>query len=72
MNHKLQDRQRILSFLEAHPVTTVETITRESGANRLRIHPLLFELAQENIIQVVEESEWGAPTAVKLKRINSF
>lgn len=68
MNHKLQDRQRILSFLEAHPVTTVEAITRESGANRLRIHPLLFELAQENIIQVVEESGWGAPTAVKLKK----
>jgi len=25
-------------------------------------------LAQENIIQVVEESEWGAPTKVKFKK----
>jgi len=68
MNHKLQDRQRILSFLEAHPTSTVESIITESGAERLRIYPLLFELAQENIVQVIEESEWGAPTKVKFKK----
>lgn len=68
MNYKQQDRQRILAYLEAHPTTTVETILKESGADRLRVYPLLFELNQENRIQITEESEWGAPTAVKIKK----
>lgn len=68
MNYKQQDRERILSYLENHRTSTVESIIQGSGAERLRVYPLLFELAQENIIRVIEESEWGAPTKVKFKK----
>lgn len=67
MNYKQQDRERILSYLKAHPTSSVESIITESGAERLRVYPLLFELAQENIVQIIETSEWGAPTKVKFQ-----
>jgi len=70
MNYKEHDRQRILSYLEAHPSCTVKAIIEESGAERLRVYPLLFELSQENRIQIVEESEWGAPIRLKMKSQN--
>ena len=66
MNYKQQDRDKILSYLQAHPVSRVEAVIEESGAERLRVYPILFELSQEKIIRVVEESEWGAPLKVEL------
>lgn len=66
MDYKQQDRERILSYLETHPISTVDAIIQESGAERLRVYPILFELSQEKMIRVVEESEWGAPVKVEL------
>ena len=66
MNYKQQDRDKILSYLQTHSVSTVDSIIKESGAERLRGYPILFELRQENIIQILEESDWGAPVKVAL------
>ena len=66
LNYKQQDRDKILSYLQAHPISTVDAIIQESGAERLRIYPILFELVQEKRIRVMEESEWGAPVKVEL------
>ena len=66
MNYKQQDRDKILSYLQAHPISTVDSIIQEIGAERLRIYPILFELSQEKIIRMVDESEWGAPVKVEL------
>ena len=66
MNYKQQDREHILSYLKTHPVSTVDVIIQESGAERLRVYSILFELSQEKIIRAVEESEWGAPVKVEL------
>ena len=44
----------------------VDAIIQESGADRLRIYPILFELCQEKKILILEESEWGAPVMVEL------
>ena len=66
MDYKQQDRDKILSYLQAHPISTIDAIIQESGAERLRIYPILFELNQEKRIRVVEESEWGAPVKVEL------
>lgn len=68
MSYKQQDRDRILSYLQTHPVSTVDAIIRESGAERLRVYPILFELSLESVIRVVEESEWGAPVKVAIDR----
>ena len=66
MNYKQQARDIILIYLQTHPISTVDAIFQESGAERLRVYPILFELSQEKIIRVVEESEWGAPVMVEL------
>ena len=66
MNYKQQDRDKILSYLQTHSVSTVDSIIKESGAERLRVYPILFELRQVNIIQILEESDWVAPVKVAL------
>lgn len=65
-NYKQLDRERILSYLNVNPVSTVDTIIEHSGAEKLRVYPILFELNQEKIIRVVEKTEWGAPVKVIL------
>ena len=66
MNYKQQDRDKILSYLETHSICMVDAIIPDSGAERLRVYPILFELSQEKKIRVLEESEWGAPMKVEL------
>lgn len=65
-NYKRLDLNHILSYLRQHPISTVDAIMRESGAEPLRVYPLLFELAQERKIRIVEENGWGAPLKVEL------
>ena len=66
MNYKQLDRDKILSFLQTHPISTVDAIMKDSGAERLRVYPILFGLKQEGIIRIIEESGWGAPVKVEL------
>ena len=66
INYKQLDRDRVLLYLKEHGVSTVDAIVEQSGTEPLRIYPLLFELAQEKIIRIVEENAWGAPLKVVL------
>ena len=66
-NFKQLDRDRVLLYLKEHGVSTVDAIVEQSGVEPLRIYPLLFELAQEKIIRIVEENAWGAPMKVELR-----
>ena len=66
-NFKQLDRDRVLLYLKEHGVSTVDAIVEQSGAEPLRIYPLLFELTQEKIIRIVEENAWGAPLKVVLR-----
>ena len=67
-NYKQLDLNRILLYLQSHPISTVEAIMQESGAEPLRVYPLLFELAQAKKIRRVEETGWGTPLKVELMR----
>lgn len=49
MNYKQQNRDKILIYLQAHPVSKVDAIIQESGVERLRVYPNLFELSQEKL-----------------------
>lgn len=69
MDYKQLDRERILSYLNANPVSFVDDIIEHGGAEKLRVYPILFELNQENIIRAVEETEWGAPVKVILNEV---
>ena len=65
-NYKQLDRNRVLLYLKEHGVSTVDAIVEESGVEPLRIYPLLFELAQQRVIRIVEENAWGTPLKVEL------
>ena len=65
-NYKKQDREQILAYLKAHPISSVDAIMEESGAEPVRVYPILFELNQEKKIRVLEETGWGAPLRVEL------
>ena len=65
-NYKQLDLNRILLYLQSYPISPVEAIMQESGAEPLRVYPLLFELAQAKKIRIVEENGWGAPLKVEL------
>ena len=64
-NYKQQDINKILSYLKENSISSVDAIIQESGAEPLRVYPILFELIQEKVIRVVEETGWGAPMRVE-------
>ena len=66
-SYKSQDRERILSFISNQGgCALVEAIIERSGAEPLRVYPLLFELRQEGLLAYEEEEEYGSPKRVRL------
>ena len=65
-NYKQQDLNKILSYLKENSISSVDAIIQKSGVEPLRVYPILFELIQEKVIRVVEETGWGAPVRVEL------
>lgn len=68
INYKELDRKAILSYLSSHEGTEVEVakIIAESGANKLRVYPILIELSLEGVIKVTHQSDMGTPEKVML------
>ena len=72
MNYKIIDNQRIIDYISFFSdAVSVEDIIQNSGADKLRVYPALFELEQEGIIDVLEREELGAPTVVCKRRDSS-
>ncbi len=72
INYKLLDTQKIISYIQSLPNRiNVEDIIQNSGADKLRVYPALFELEQEGIIDVLEREELGAPAVVCKRRDSS-
>lgn len=68
MNHKHQSTLQILRYLAtAGGNVPVQDIITHSGAEKLRVYSILFELEQEGRIEVTEREELGAPKVVCLK-----
>ena len=44
----------------------MEEVIEQSGAEPLRVYPLLFELRQEGLLAYEEEEEYGSPKRVRL------
>lgn len=60
VNYKLIDTQKIIDYINSFSgEIRVEDIVRNSGADKLRVYPALFELEQEGIIDVLEREELG-------------
>ena len=70
INYKLIDTQRIIDHIISFPKgVSVEEIIQNSGAEKLRVYPALFELEQSGFLEVLEREELGAPLIVR-KRIH--
>ena len=69
VNYKLIDTQKIIDYINSFSgAIRVEDIVRNSGADKLRVYPALFELEQAGYIEVVEREELGVPLAVRRRR----
>ena len=67
-DYKEQDRKKIIDYLEQRGCeVSVDTLIAESGADKMRVYPILFEETQAGHIQVIELSKLGAPEKVALK-----
>lgn len=72
VNYKLIDTQKIIDYINSFlGEIRVEDIIQNSGADKLRVYPALFELEQEGFIEVLEREELGAPAVVCKKRDSS-
>ena len=59
---------RNLNLIAEYDAKTLNVgVTYALWTEPLRIYPLLFELAQEKVIGIVEASAWGAPLKVVLR-----
>lgn len=66
IDYKERDRKLILTFLSDRRSIQVTDIIENSGASKLRVYPILFELEHEGKLVVTEVERMGAPKAVKL------
>ena len=70
INYKIIDTQRVIDYIISLPKgVSVEEIIQNSGAEKLRVYPALFELEQSGFLEVLEREELGAPLIVR-KRIH--
>lgn len=67
INYKEIDRKAILDYLgsQGGEIKVADVMTN-SGANQLRVYPILFELQMEGKLEVVQASELGTPITVRL------
>ncbi|MCD8182114.1 MAG: hypothetical protein LUE99_02400 [Bacteroides sp.] len=69
MDYKIIDTRKIIDYINSFSCeVAVDDILQNSGADRLRVYPALFELEQEGFLEVVEREELGAPLIVRRRR----
>lgn len=69
MNYKIIDNQKIIDYIDSFAdAISVEDILQNSGADKLRVYPALFELEQSGFLEVVEREELGAPAVVRVRK----
>ena len=67
MNYKEKDTKAILAYLESvGNEASVDDIVKNSGAEKMRVYPILFELEQRGVVRRTKTTMWGAIDRVKL------
>ena len=67
IDYHAQSRGLILEYLHGKSVVAVNDIILYSNAEKLRVYPILFELEQDGVIDVVSREDLGAAKEVRLK-----
>lgn len=65
VNYKKEDTQKILGLLSVKKSVKVEELMEKSGAEKLRVYPILFELEQRGDVRVIRRDILGAPEEVE-------
>lgn len=69
-NYKVIDRKKIMDYLAANGgEVDVKKIIDESGAEKMRVFPILFEERIAGNIEVTELEDMGSPKRVRLKKM---
>ena len=69
IDYKALDTQKVVDYiLSFSEEVLVVHIIQNSGADKLRVYPALFELEQNGFLEVVEREELGAPLVVRRRR----
>jgi len=70
VNYKDIDYQKIIDYIKCGADSvSVDSIIKNSGADKLRVYPALFELEQNGFLEVIEREELGAPLIVRKKKV---
>ena len=69
MDNKEKDTIAIVNYLQGKKSVPVDDIQKESGADALRVYPILFELEQRGVIEVTKHASLGAAQEVRLIEI---
>lgn len=65
INYKKQDENAIKAFIKkSGGEVEVKEIIIKSGASKLRVYSILFEMASRGEISITRQSELGTPEAV--------
>ena len=67
VDYKEQDRKKILEYMRGRAEVYVQDIIDHSGAEKLRVYPILFEEIQSGYVFVLKESTLATPVIVALK-----
>ncbi len=66
VNYKVLDEKAVMAYLENNKgILDVDDIINNSGANRLRVYPILIELFFANKLEIVQASELGSYEKVR-------
>ncbi len=66
MNYKEIDIGKVEAYLQGKEHVEVSDIESESGADKLRVHIIIIELALEGRMKVEQATIFGAPKVVTL------
>ena len=66
-NFKEVDRKKVYDFMKGKAEVFVDDIQKRSGAEAMRVYPIIFEGEQEGLITVITRDSWGAPVIVSLE-----
>lgn len=72
MDEKTKDRIKILIYISSinKPVVSVLDIERHSGADKLRISPILYDLYLNKVLTPSSYTYWGVPNGYFTRKFN--
>lgn len=67
ISNKEKDRELILDYLKNNGEVSVQNVIDNSGADRLRVYPILYEEILKGIVIVLKEESLGVPSVISLR-----